>query len=302
MDSSVIDRLAQARVVVVGDVLLDRFVEGKVGRVSPEAPVAVLNHRAERSLLGGAGNVAANLVAYGARAILVGVAGRDAAAEELRTLCATGDGLDCRLVTDSARPTTVKTRYLSGWHQLLRVDAEDTSPLPGEVARALLGDRRGGDGRSRFARPLRLCQGRPRRGHDPRAHRERPRARHPCRRRPQEDRGLGLCRGDAAHPECRRDGPLRRHADRHRRRGGGSRPARARGGRGRRDPHHPRRARHDALPPRRAAAPRRRREPSRLRCHRRRRHGGGDACRGARRRPLRSPMPSASPTRRPASP
>ena len=61
MDASVIDRLAQARVVVGGDVLLDRFVEGKVGRVSPEAPVAVLNHRAERLLLGGAGNVAANL-------------------------------------------------------------------------------------------------------------------------------------------------------------------------------------------------------------------------------------------------
>lgn len=138
MDASVIDRLAQARVVVVGDVLLDRFIEGKVGRVSPEAPVAVLNHRSARALLGGAGNVAANLVAYGTRAVLIGVAGDDPAAGELRALCAASGGLDCRLVTDASRPTTVKTRYLSGWHQLLRVDAEDASPLGRNVAGDLL--------------------------------------------------------------------------------------------------------------------------------------------------------------------
>jgi D-beta-D-heptose 7-phosphate kinase/D-beta-D-heptose 1-phosphate adenosyltransferase len=138
MDASLIDRLAQATVLVVGDVLLDRFVEGKVGRVSPEAPVAVLNHRGERALLGGAGNVAANLVGYGAKAVLVGVAGDDDAAGELRSLCGGLEGLDCRLVTDPSRPTTVKTRYLSGWHQLLRVDAEDASPLGAPVARELL--------------------------------------------------------------------------------------------------------------------------------------------------------------------
>lgn len=138
MDASVIDRLAQARVVVIGDVLLDRFVEGKVGRVSPEAPVAVLNPRSERALLGGAGNVAANLVAYGAGSILIGVAGADGAADALRALCASHAGLDCRLVTDASRPTTVKTRYLSGWHQLLRVDAEDASPLGADMADALL--------------------------------------------------------------------------------------------------------------------------------------------------------------------
>jgi D-beta-D-heptose 7-phosphate kinase/D-beta-D-heptose 1-phosphate adenosyltransferase len=143
MDANVIDRLAQARVVVVGDVLIDRFVEGKVGRVSPEAPVAVLNHRSERALLGGAGNVAANIVACGAGAILIGVAGKDAAAAELRTLCAAQNRLDCRLVEDARRPTTVKTRYLSGWHQLLRVDAEDTAPLPEAVAGELL--RRAGE-------------------------------------------------------------------------------------------------------------------------------------------------------------
>ena len=74
--------------LVVGDVLLDRFVEGTVARVSPEAPVPVLNHAAERVLLGGAGNVAANVLAYGAAVTLVGVAGDDNAAEELRRFCA----------------------------------------------------------------------------------------------------------------------------------------------------------------------------------------------------------------------
>jgi D-beta-D-heptose 7-phosphate kinase/D-beta-D-heptose 1-phosphate adenosyltransferase len=138
MDSNVIARLAQARVVVVGDVLLDRFVEGKVSRVSPEAPVAVLNHHAERRLLGGAGNVAANLVAYGAAATLVGVVGNDDGAREITGLCDAAPGLSCRFVTDPARPTTVKTRYLSGWHQLLRVDAEDASPLSADVAGELL--------------------------------------------------------------------------------------------------------------------------------------------------------------------
>ncbi|MCB1501509.1 MAG: D-glycero-beta-D-manno-heptose-7-phosphate kinase [Bauldia sp.] len=138
MDASVIDRLAQARVVVGGDVLLDRFVEGKVGRVSPEAPVAVLNHRAERLLLGGAGNVAANLVAFGAQAVLIGVAGDDTAADDIRTLCASVDALDCQLITDPSRPTTVKTRYLSGWHQLLRVDSEDASPLAAAVAASVI--------------------------------------------------------------------------------------------------------------------------------------------------------------------
>jgi len=138
MDANVISRLAQAKVVVVGDVLLDRFVEGKVNRVSPEAPVPVLNHGAERQLLGGAGNVAANLVAYGATARLVGVVGDDDGAAAIANLCAAADGLDCRLVTARGRPTTVKTRYLSGWHQLLRVDAEDASPLSADDATRVL--------------------------------------------------------------------------------------------------------------------------------------------------------------------
>lgn len=134
MDASVIDRLANANVLVVGDVLLDRYIDGKVSRVSPEAPVPVLRYGAARALLGGAGNVAANLLSYGASVTLVGVTGVDPPADELRRLCASFPGLQTVFVVDPERPTTVKTRYLSGWHQLLRVDAEDVLPLADHLA------------------------------------------------------------------------------------------------------------------------------------------------------------------------
>ncbi len=136
--STVIDRLAQASVLVVGDVLLDRFVEGRVSRVSPEAPVPVLKYVAARALLGGAGNVAANLVAYGAGVTLVGLTGDDEAAKEIGALCARQPRLEALLVADRSRPTTVKTRYLGGWHQLLRVDAEEIHPMADAVSGAIL--------------------------------------------------------------------------------------------------------------------------------------------------------------------
>jgi D-beta-D-heptose 7-phosphate kinase/D-beta-D-heptose 1-phosphate adenosyltransferase len=136
--STVIDRLAQASVLVVGDVLLDRFVEGRVSRVSPEAPVPVLKFGAARALLGGAGNVAANLVAYGAHVSLVGLTGEDEAAKEIAALCARHPRLEALLVADRSRPTTVKTRYLGGWHQLLRVDAEEIHPMADAIAAAVL--------------------------------------------------------------------------------------------------------------------------------------------------------------------
>lgn len=136
--STVIDRLAQASVLVVGDILLDRFVEGRVSRVSPEAPVPVLKYGAARALLGGAGNVAANLVAYGAGVSLVGLTGDDESAAELGALCAGFPRLEALLVADKSRPTTVKTRYLGGWHQLLRVDAEEIHPMANDVAAAIL--------------------------------------------------------------------------------------------------------------------------------------------------------------------
>jgi D-beta-D-heptose 7-phosphate kinase/D-beta-D-heptose 1-phosphate adenosyltransferase len=128
MDANVVERLADANVLVVGDVLLDRFIQGRVTRVSREAPVPVLKYGASRSFPGAAGNVAANLLAYGGRATLVAMTGADPASDELNSLCRAFPRLDVAFVVDSSRPTTVKTRYLSGWHQLLCIDAEDTRP------------------------------------------------------------------------------------------------------------------------------------------------------------------------------
>ena len=128
MDASIIDWLVEADVLVVGDVLLDRFVEGRVTRISREAPVPVLKFGAARALMGGACNVAANVLATGGAVTLVGLTGDDQPARELAALFRGFPRLTPRLVADATRPTTVKTRYLSGWQQLLCIDSEDSSP------------------------------------------------------------------------------------------------------------------------------------------------------------------------------
>jgi D-beta-D-heptose 7-phosphate kinase/D-beta-D-heptose 1-phosphate adenosyltransferase len=140
IDASVIERLAQANVLVVGDVLLDRYVEGRVSRISPEAPVPVLRHAGERSVIGAAGNVAANVIVLGGQATLCSIVGEDSAADELTALCAGLPHLRARLVRDRSRPTTVKTRFLSGWHQLIRVDAEETHAMAPAIAEAVLAE------------------------------------------------------------------------------------------------------------------------------------------------------------------
>ncbi len=138
MDANVIDALGEAAVLVAGDVLLDRFVEGLVTRVSREAPVPVLKYGATRAHPGGAANVAANLLAYGGTVTLVGLTGEDEPGRELAALCAAFPRLAAHLITDSSRPTTVKTRYLAGWQQLLCVDAEVTTPAAAEIREALI--------------------------------------------------------------------------------------------------------------------------------------------------------------------
>jgi D-beta-D-heptose 7-phosphate kinase/D-beta-D-heptose 1-phosphate adenosyltransferase len=123
-------RFAGRTVLVIGDVMLDRYVLGEVRRISPEAPIPVLRASHRRSVLGGAGNVANNVVALGARAVLVGLVGRDAAADEVASVLHGTPRLVARLVRAADRPTTVKTRFMSGAHQLLRVDEEEALPAP----------------------------------------------------------------------------------------------------------------------------------------------------------------------------
>ncbi len=136
-------RLAAVKLLVVGDVMLDRFVLGAVRRVSPEAPVPVVAVERETDSPGGAGNVARNIAALGAEVVLVGVVGDDAAGNALAALLEAQIQAGVRLVVEPGRRTTVKTRYLArgeggAWQQLLRADAEHEAPLSSATAEALL--------------------------------------------------------------------------------------------------------------------------------------------------------------------
>ena len=118
-----------ARVLVIGDVILDRYVTGSVHRLSPEAPIPVLRPAENRCTLGGAANVALNIATLGGQAILVGVIGDDKAGDEVERLVAATPGVTSGLVRIADRPTTCKTRFMTGSHQLLRLDEETTAPL-----------------------------------------------------------------------------------------------------------------------------------------------------------------------------
>jgi D-beta-D-heptose 7-phosphate kinase/D-beta-D-heptose 1-phosphate adenosyltransferase len=133
-----LDALAGVRVLVVGDVMLDRFVAGGVARVSPEAPVPVLRVESDRTGLGGAGNVLRNVTALGAVGTLVAVTGEDPAAGEVERLVAAEGAADSRLFREPGRTTTIKERYIAEGRQLLRVDRESPHDVPRATARALV--------------------------------------------------------------------------------------------------------------------------------------------------------------------
>ncbi len=118
------DAIAGARVLVVGDVMLDRYWFGEVERLSPEAPVPVVRVVKREDRLGGAANVARNIVALGAHATLVGLVGQDEAAQCVRELLAEAS-VEAHLLADSAHPTTLKMRVLGRQQQLLRIDFEE---------------------------------------------------------------------------------------------------------------------------------------------------------------------------------
>ncbi|MGE4371747.1 MAG: D-glycero-beta-D-manno-heptose-7-phosphate kinase [Xanthobacter sp.] len=127
------------RIVVIGDVMVDQYITGSVSRISPEAPVPVLVHGAERIVPGGAANVAANAAALGAKVTLVGLVGQDAQANNLATALDQWPGIDLSLmVRDAARPTITKTRVMSGRQQIVRIDAENGAPLSPQAEAALV--------------------------------------------------------------------------------------------------------------------------------------------------------------------
>jgi D-beta-D-heptose 7-phosphate kinase/D-beta-D-heptose 1-phosphate adenosyltransferase len=121
--------LSVPRVMIVGDLMLDRYVSGEVSRISPEAPIPVLAVTAAEERLGGAGNVAFNLRSMEVEVELVGVIGDDGWGRKLREVLEDAGVSSAGLVVDGDRPTSLKTRMVSGVQQMLRVDFEDASPV-----------------------------------------------------------------------------------------------------------------------------------------------------------------------------
>lgn len=126
------------RVLVVGDVILDRYCHGTVARISPEAPVPVVRWRSEEARLGGAANVVANLVSLGARPTLVAVTGDDDDARGVRELLQTAGVPVDDLVAVPGRPTSVKTRILARHQQVVRLDREENEPVSDAVGEKVL--------------------------------------------------------------------------------------------------------------------------------------------------------------------
>jgi len=129
----IIRQIRDRQIVVLGDVMLDEFIWGDVSRISPEAPVPVVEIKRESTHLGGAANVMANLLSLGAQACVIGVVGEDAAAEKLRASLRSEGGGRTKdlLVNDSSRPTTIKTRIIAHNQMVVRADRERRSPVTG---------------------------------------------------------------------------------------------------------------------------------------------------------------------------
>ncbi len=126
------------RVLVIGDVMVDAYIIGKVNRISPEAPVPVVSFEQEEKRIGGAGNVALNLVALGAQPIVCSVIGDDLQGEALFKLFAEKGISSQGIIVSKDRKTTVKTRVIASKQQLLRIDSETTSPINEAQENALL--------------------------------------------------------------------------------------------------------------------------------------------------------------------
>lgn len=140
---TLLEGFPRAKVAILGDIMLDRYVWGDVNRISQEAPVPIVEVRRNSSRFGAAANVAENVASLGGRAILVGVVGDDEAGRELLSLL-TGRGVDTdSVVTETSRPTTTKLRVIAQSQQVVRADSEVTTDVSGDVeARVIEGLRR----------------------------------------------------------------------------------------------------------------------------------------------------------------
>ncbi len=133
---SLLKRFQQKKILVIGDLMLDRYIWGKVNRISPEAPVPVVEVTGDSFVLGGAANVANNIASMGGKTTVLGVVGRDRAADVLRELLRENN-INCIPIED-IRPTTVKTRVIAHSQQVVRFDQEDRGKLGSRALRSIL--------------------------------------------------------------------------------------------------------------------------------------------------------------------
>ncbi|SDP57003.1 D-beta-D-heptose 7-phosphate kinase / D-beta-D-heptose 1-phosphate adenosyltransferase [Mucilaginibacter sp. OK268] len=127
-------------ILVIGDLMIDHYITGSASRLSPEAPVPIVNVKNESVTLGGAGNVVQNLVALGAQVAVAGVIGNDNAGAQLIEILSNEGVQTHTIIKDELRPTTVKTRVLAGSHQLVRIDREITDTISEVIAEKLLNE------------------------------------------------------------------------------------------------------------------------------------------------------------------
>jgi D-beta-D-heptose 7-phosphate kinase/D-beta-D-heptose 1-phosphate adenosyltransferase len=126
------------RIIVLGDLMLDEFIWGRVRRISPEAPVPIVEVERQSRAIGGAGNVVSNLVALGATAFPLGAVGDDADAARLRSEFEALGVDHSRIVVDSSRPTTMKTRIIAHNQQVVRADRESRKPISASIEDLLI--------------------------------------------------------------------------------------------------------------------------------------------------------------------
>ena len=126
-------------ILVIGDLMIDHYIWGNATRLSPEAPVPIVNVKNESTTLGGAGNVVQNLVALGAKVTVAGVIGADASGIQLIDILESEGVRTNTIIKDKSRHTTVKTRVLVGSHQLVRIDREVTDAISDELGNELAG-------------------------------------------------------------------------------------------------------------------------------------------------------------------
>ena len=143
----IISDFAGRNLAVVGDSMLDRFLWGRVDRISPEAPVPVVRLEKETIKLGGAANVAANIRALGAQVTLFGIWGDDVEGAKMHELLVERGIEPAGMVTDAGRPTTIKTRIIAHNQQVVRTDREEDGPVPEEVVERLVAGWQSADGR-----------------------------------------------------------------------------------------------------------------------------------------------------------